>query len=123
MLSADAVQRGRSLFAGREGDEVAGPALRLADDGTDPDGPGERAVRRRGRRPRRRTPLIEDGRLLGFLFDARTARRAGRVHDRQREPRLVPHAAVGRARPTWSSSRATRTSTALVAAGGRRAST
>ena len=39
MLSADAVQRGRSLFAGREGDEVAGPALALADDGTDPDGP------------------------------------------------------------------------------------
>ena len=39
MLSADAVQRGRSLFAGREGDEVADPALALADDGTDPDGP------------------------------------------------------------------------------------
>ena len=27
MLSADAVQRGRSLFAEREGEEVAGPAL------------------------------------------------------------------------------------------------
>ena len=78
MLSADAVQRGRSLFADREGDEVAGPALRIADDGTDPDGPGERAVRRRGHRPRRRTRLIEDGRLLGFLYDSRTARRAGR---------------------------------------------
>ena len=34
MLSADAVQRGRSLFAGREG-ERRRPALRLADDGTD----------------------------------------------------------------------------------------
>ena len=48
MLSADAVQRGRSLFAGREGDEVADPAFVLVDDGTDPDGPGQRAVRRRG---------------------------------------------------------------------------
>ena len=39
MLSADAVQRGRSLFAGREGDEVADPSLALVDDGTDPEGP------------------------------------------------------------------------------------
>src|SRR5439155_12990157 len=29
--------------------------------------------------PRRRLPLIEDGRLLTFLFDSRTARRAGRT--------------------------------------------
>ena len=48
MLSADAVQRGRSLFAGREGEEVADPALALADDGTDPDGPASAPVRRRG---------------------------------------------------------------------------
>ena len=39
MLSADAVQRGRSLFAGREGDEVAEPAFVLADDGAIQDGP------------------------------------------------------------------------------------
>ena len=39
MLSAEAVQRGRSLFEGREGDEVADPRLELADDATDPDGP------------------------------------------------------------------------------------
>ena len=39
MLSADAVQRGRSLFAGKEGEEVAAPRLRLVDDGTDPEGP------------------------------------------------------------------------------------
>ena len=35
MLSADAVQRGRSLFADRLGDEIADPMLRVADDGTD----------------------------------------------------------------------------------------
>jgi PmbA protein len=77
MLSADAVQRGRSLFAGREGDEVAGPALRLADDGTDPDGPGTAPFDGEGT-PTRRTQLLEDGRLLGFLYDTRTARKAGR---------------------------------------------
>src|SRR5204862_1631822 len=77
MLSADAVQRGRSLFAGREGDEIASRAVRLADDGTDPEGPdsapfdGEGSARRSNR-------LIEDGRLLTFLFDARTARKGGR---------------------------------------------
>jgi PmbA protein len=77
MLSADAVQRGRSLFAGREGDEVAGPALRIADDGTDPDGPSSAPFDGEGV-PTRRTALVEDGRLLGFLYDSRTARRAGR---------------------------------------------
>ena len=77
MLSADAVQRGRSLFAGREGDEVAGQAIRIADDGTDPDGPASAPFDGEGT-PTRRTGLIEDGRLLGFLYDSRTARRAGR---------------------------------------------
>ena len=77
MLSADAVQRGRSLFAGREGDEIAAPALRMADDGTDPEGPSSSPFDGEGS-PSRRTPLIEDGRLSTFLFDARTARVAGR---------------------------------------------
>ena len=77
MLSADAVQRGRSLFADKEGEEVADPALRLADDGTDPDGPSTAPFDGEGA-PTRRNALIEDGRLRGFLYDSRTARRAGR---------------------------------------------
>ena len=77
MLSADAVQRGRSLFAGREGEEVADPALRLADAGTEPEGPSSAPFDGEGA-PTRRTGLIEEGRLLGFLYDARTARKAGR---------------------------------------------
>ena len=48
-LSADAVQRGRSLFAGKEGERIADPALRLLDDGTRPGRPRDGAVRRRGR--------------------------------------------------------------------------
>jgi PmbA protein len=78
MLSADAVQRGRSLFADREGDEIADPALALADDGTDPEGPSSAPFDGEGS-PSRRTPLIEGGRLLTFLYDARTARRAKRT--------------------------------------------
>ena len=77
MLSADAVQRGRSLFAGREGDEVADPVLRLADDGTDPEGPSSAPFDGEGT-PTGRTGLIDGGRLLGFLYDSRTARKAGR---------------------------------------------
>lgn len=77
MLSAEAVQRGRSLFAGREGEEVASPALRLADDPTDPDGPASAPFDGEGS-PTSRTSLIEDGRLRTYLFDTQTARRAGR---------------------------------------------
>jgi PmbA protein len=77
MLSADAVQRGRSLFADREGDEVAGRVLRLVDDGADRGGPASAPFDGEGA-PTRRTSLIDDGRLLGFLYDSRTARRAGR---------------------------------------------
>jgi PmbA protein len=76
MLSADAVQRGRSLFADKEGEEIASGHMRLVDDGLDPDGPDSAPFDGEGS-PRRRNSLIEDGRLLTFLFDARTARKAG----------------------------------------------
>jgi PmbA protein len=74
MLSADAVQRGRSLFADRLGDEIATPLLRVADDGTDPGGFASGPFDGEGV-ARRRTPLIEDGRLSSYLYDSRTARR------------------------------------------------
>ncbi len=78
MLSADAVQRGRSLFADKEGEEIASGALRVVDDGTDPDGPDSSPFDGEGS-ARRRNSLIEDGKLLTFLFDARTARKGGRT--------------------------------------------
>jgi PmbA protein len=78
MLSADAVQRGRSLFADREGDEIAAPELRLTDDATHPDGLASAPFDGEGS-PRRPLPLIGDGRLKTFLFDSRTARRGGRA--------------------------------------------
>jgi PmbA protein len=78
MLSAEAVQRGRSLFAGREGQEIADPELVVVDDGTDPEGPASAPFDGEGS-PTRRTAVLAEGRLLTFLFDARTARKAGRV--------------------------------------------
>jgi PmbA protein len=74
-LGAAAVQRGRSPFAGRLGDELASGALVLHDDGRDPDGPASAPFDAEGL-PRRRTALIEDGRLRAFLYDSYTANRA-----------------------------------------------
>ena len=78
MLSADSVQRGRSLFAGREGEEVADQGFLLVDDGRHPEGPSSAPFDGEGS-PTRQTPLIEGGRLAGYLYDARTARKDGRV--------------------------------------------
>ena len=77
MLSGEAVQRGRSPFAGREGEEVASPALNLLDDGLDPAGLASAPFDGEGS-PRRRTPLVRRGRLDSFLWDTRAGRRAGR---------------------------------------------
>lgn len=77
MLSADAAQRGRSLFAGREGQEVASSELVLEDDGLDPAGLQTAPFDGEGL-PRRRTRLIANGRLNTLLFDSRTARKARR---------------------------------------------
>jgi PmbA protein len=76
VLGADAVQRGRSPFAALLGEEVAGPALALSDDGLDPDGPASSPFDGEGV-ARARTPLVEDGRLRAFLYDTYTANRAG----------------------------------------------
>src|SRR5439155_7311979 len=71
---ADAVQRGRSLFAGKEGEQIADRRLRLADDGLAPDGLATAPFDGEGM-PQQRTPLIEDGTLRGFLYDTYTGRR------------------------------------------------
>jgi PmbA protein len=73
-LCADEVQRGRSPFADRLGDELASQALRLADDGTDRGGLASAPFDGEGT-PRGRTPLLRDGKLLAYLHDSYTARR------------------------------------------------
>ena len=76
VLGADALQRGRSPFAERLGDSVAGEAFSLHDDGLDPDGPASSPFDDEGV-PRRRTALIESGVLRAHLHDTYTARRGG----------------------------------------------
>jgi PmbA protein len=77
-LTADSVQKGRSLFAGREGQQVAGEILELVDDGTLADGLDSAPFDGEGT-PCRRTPLIGGGVLQGFLYDTYTGRKAGRA--------------------------------------------
>jgi PmbA protein len=76
VLCADAVQRGRSPFAGRLGDAIAAAALSLTDDGVNPQGPASAPFDGEGT-PRSRTPLIDAGTLRTYLHDSYTARREG----------------------------------------------
>ena len=73
-VCADEVQRGRSPFAERLGDELASKALVLVDDGTDPGGLASAPFDGEGT-PRGSTPLLRDGKLLAYLHDTYTARR------------------------------------------------
>lgn len=79
-LCADAVQRGRSPFAGRAGEPIASAAFSLHDDGLDPRGPASAPVDGEAT-PRGRTALIESGLLRAYLHDSYTAHREdGRTH-------------------------------------------
>jgi PmbA protein len=73
-LSAEEVQKGRSLLAGLVGEQVASEALSLVDDGRLEDGPDAAPFDDEGV-PTGRTPLIEGGILRGFLHNTHTARR------------------------------------------------
>jgi PmbA protein len=73
-LCADEVQRGRSPFAERLGDDLASNAFVLADDGLDPGGLASAPFDGEGT-PRGRTALVGEGRLLAYLHDTYTARR------------------------------------------------
>ncbi|HEX5374723.1 MAG TPA: TldD/PmbA family protein [Solirubrobacterales bacterium] len=73
-LGADAVQRGRSPFAGLLGTAIAAEALVIRDDGLDPAGSASSPFDGEGV-PRRRSALIEGGELRTFLYDTYTARR------------------------------------------------
>ncbi|HWL35022.1 MAG TPA: TldD/PmbA family protein [Frankiaceae bacterium] len=75
-LTAEAVQKGRSLFAERVGEAVAQEAFSLVDDGRLTDGPAAAPFDDEGV-PTRRTAVIEHGVLRGFLHNTETAARAG----------------------------------------------
>lgn len=75
-LSGEEVIKGRSLFAGREGDEVADSLVTLIEDPTDPRSWGAGPIDDEGLASRR-VPLIEEGTLSGFVHSTWTARRTG----------------------------------------------
>lgn len=75
-LSASSVIKGRSLFAGREGEAVAVPFLTLVDDPTEPQAWGAGRYDAEGLASRRNV-LISDGVLQGFLHNSYTGRRCG----------------------------------------------
>ena len=74
-LNGDAVQRGRSFFADRIGEQVAVAELCLLDDATNPEAFTASAVDAEGLATRPNT-LINEGRLQGFLHNSYTARRS-----------------------------------------------
>ena len=77
-LTGEAVQKGRSLFAGRIGRAVAGKGLTLVDDGRVPGAPGSAPWDAEGV-PTQRTEVIRKGVLESFLYDVTSARREGRL--------------------------------------------
>ena len=75
-LSAEAVQKKRSLLAAKINQKVAAPEVTIIDDGTLPEGIGSYPFDGEGV-PSQRTILIQNGVLQGFLHNTYTAAKAG----------------------------------------------
>lgn len=75
-LTAESVQKGRSLFAGRIGEQVAAEHLSLIDDGRVAAAPGSSPWDAEGT-PTQRTEVIVGGTLRSYLYDLTSARREG----------------------------------------------
>lgn len=71
-FGADSVQKGKSILAGRIGEEVAAPQVTLIDDGTLRQGVASFPFDGEGW-PSQRTVLVEKGILQGYLYDCYTA--------------------------------------------------
>lgn len=76
-LNGESLLKGRSMFAGRDGETVAAPHVTLVDDPTDADARGATSHDAEGI-PTRRTVLIADGILSGELHNVYTGRRSAR---------------------------------------------
>jgi len=71
-LSADNVQKGRSLLTARIGERICSECLNIVDDGLVPGGIDSSSFDGEGV-PSQRTVLIEQGILKGYLYDSYTA--------------------------------------------------
>jgi TldD protein len=75
-LEADHIQKGASVYVGKLGERVAEPLLSAYDDGRLPNEWGSDAIDDEGT-PTQKTLLLEDGRLVSFLYDRLRAERDG----------------------------------------------
>jgi TldD protein len=73
-LEADHIQKGASVYVGKLGEQVAQPLLTAYDDGQLAGEWGTDAIDDEGT-PMQKTLVIEDGRLVSFLYDRDRARR------------------------------------------------
>jgi TldD protein len=75
-LEADHIQKGASVYVGKLGEQVAEPLLSAYDDGRLPNEWGSDAIDDEGA-PTQKTQVIEDGRLIAYLYDHLSAERDG----------------------------------------------
>lgn len=75
-LTGQAVLKGYSPFGDRVGESIAAPCVTLVEDPTDPAVPGTPGIDDEGLATRR-TPLIDGGRLQGFVHDTYSGARSG----------------------------------------------
>jgi TldD protein len=75
-LEADAVQKRASVYAGRMGDQLAQPGVVAYDDGALENEWGSDGIDDEGT-PTQRTTVIEDGKLVSYLYDGIRARADG----------------------------------------------
>lgn len=75
-VDGDEVHKGRSRLREKLGERVARDSFTLVDDGTIAGAIGSAPFDREGV-PHRRTPIVDGGVLKTFLYDGRSARRAG----------------------------------------------
>jgi PmbA protein len=77
-LTGEAVQKGRSLFKDKLGEQVAASGITLIDDGRLLGAPGSSPWDAEGV-PTGRTEVVKEGTLNSFLYDTTSARREGRT--------------------------------------------
>ena len=77
MLSSENVQKGKSLLAGKVGQQVISATLDIMDDGLLPHGPGSKPIDDEGV-PSSTKSLVKKGVLGGFMYNSRTAKKEGR---------------------------------------------
>ena len=75
LISADNVQKGKSMLAGKLGEKIASPGITVLDDGLLVGGLATAPVDGVGA-PRQRTAIVENGELKAFIHDCYTAKKA-----------------------------------------------